>query len=81
MTLAIRIEGHDHALVGVSDVWDSSGCREEHFIYNGEVILETLVASGMTVEEAMEFIDFSIEGMYTGANAPIIVWPIYGEEE
>lgn len=81
MTLALKIEGHDDALIGISDVWDSSGCKEERFIYNGETIAATLVAGGMTMEDAMEFIDFNIEGSYVGPNTPIIVWPTYGEEE
>lgn len=79
---ALKIEGHDDALVGISDVWDTSGKREERFVYNGEVIAQTLMQrDGMDIGSAMEFIATNIEGAYVGPNTPIIVWPTYGEEE
>ena len=30
---------------------------------------------GMTAEEAREFIEFNIEGLYAGIDTPILVWP------
>lgn len=79
---AIKIDGYDEALVGISDIWDSTGKTEEHFVYNGEEIAQILMRrDGMDIGSAMEFIAANIEGAYVGPNTPVIVWPTYGEEE
>lgn len=79
---ALKIDGLDEAIIGISDVWDSSGKKEERFIYSGEKIVDILYErDGMKYEEAMEYIEFNIEGAYVGPNTPVVVWPIYGEEE
>jgi hypothetical protein len=35
---------------------------------------------GMTRDEALEFVDFNIEGAYTGNDTPLLVWPVIDEE-
>lgn len=79
---AMKIEGLDDALIGVSDVWDSTGKKEERFVYNGEAIIEILMQrDGMTYEDAMEWTSVNIEGAYVGPTTPIVMWPTYGEEQ
>lgn len=74
---ALKLAGYDSCIIGISDVWDTSGCVEERFIYNGDDIVHKLVMDdGMDIEEAHEFIAFNIQGAYVGPNTPIIVWPV-----
>ena len=51
------------------------------FVYSGEEIVSVLMTRDfMTHDEAMEFVDFNIEGAYTGKDTPLLVWPIIDEE-
>jgi len=80
--VALKIDGFDEALIGIADAWDSSGKKEERFVYNGETLTMLIMQrDGSTFEDAMEYIKFNIEGAYVGPNTPIIVWPTYGEEQ
>lgn len=79
---AMKIEGLDDALIGISDVWDSTGKKEERLVYNGETIVEILMQrDGMTFGDAMEWTIVNIEGAYVGPTTPIVMWPTYGEEQ
>lgn len=79
---ARKLKGYDDCLLGLSDVWDTSGCTAERFIYSGDLILQKLVVEDkMDMEGAMEFISVNIEGAYVGPSTPIIVWETHGEEE
>lgn len=75
----LKIDGFDAALIGVSTVWQRTGEGAERIdtlIYNGDLIVTILMhESGLSEEEAMEYISYNIEGAYVGKNTPIIVWP------
>ena len=56
-------------------MWDRTGHREDRLIYSGEKIVAILVARDrMTSDEALEYIEFNIEGAYVGEQTPIIMW-------
>ena len=75
----LKIDGFDSALIGVSTVWqrtEDTAERIDTLIYNGDIIVTILMhESGLSEEEAMEYISYNIEGAYVGKNTPIIVWP------
>lgn len=71
----IFIHGHKNALIGRATVWDTSGTTEHRAVYSGNTIVEDLVKrDGMTYEDALEYIEYNIEGAYVGPQTPIIVW-------
>ena len=81
MTELIKMDGLDKALIGRSCIWDRSGFQEDRLIYSGEKIVAILIArDGMTAEEAMEYIEFNIEGAYVGEQTPIIMWSQFMED-
>ena len=76
----LRIEGFDNALIGIATVWqksESGGAnRVDTLIYDGDVIVTILMhESGLSQDEAEEYISYNIEGAYVGETTPIIVWP------
>ena len=77
--MMLKIDGFDSALIGLSTVWqrtEEGAERIDTLIYNGDVIVTILMhQSGLSEEEAMEYISYNIEGAYVGKNTPIIVWP------
>lgn len=75
----LKLDGFDDALIGTSSVWQkTSGGGADSvrtLVYNGERIITVLCEqSGMSYEEALEYISFKIEGAYVGETTPIIVW-------
>ena len=75
----LKIDGFDRSLLGIAVVWqkhESGGAeRVETLVYDGEKIVTTLCEqSGLSYDEAMEYISFNIEGAYVGKATPIIVW-------
>ena len=75
MDKLIKLDGLDKALIGRSCVWDRTGHSEDRLIYSGEKIVAILVARDrMTSDEALEYIEFNIEGAYVGEQTPIIMW-------
>jgi len=81
VTKLIKMDGLDKALIGRSCIWDSSGRQEDRLVYSGEKIVAILIArDGMTAEEAMEYIEFNIEGAYVGEQTPIVMWSEFIEE-
>lgn len=71
----LKIDGFDNALVGIASVWKDGGERVDTLIYDGEKIVTILCEqSGMSYDEALEYISFNIEDAYVGENTPIIVW-------
>lgn len=81
----LKINEHDDAIVGKACIWVPAGGggmnKEDVLIYSGIKILNELVErDGMSAEEALEYIDFNIEGTYMGPDTPIIMWE-YDENE
>ena len=69
----LKIDGHDNAVIGSATPWIGNS-RVEVLVYDGNKIVENLVSKGMTEEEALEYVEFNIEGAYVGETTPIIVW-------
>jgi hypothetical protein len=75
-----KIDGFDSALVGMATVWqreEGGGARRiDTLIYDGDVIVTILMhQSGLSQDEAEEYISYNIENAYIGETTPIIVWP------
>jgi hypothetical protein len=76
----LKIDGFDSALVGIATVWqraEGGGARRiDTLIYDGDAIVTILMhESGLSLDEAEEYISYNIEDAYVGENTPIIVWP------
>ena len=70
----------DKAILGTTLTYQD-GKRVPVFVYSGEEIISILMdRDGMTRDEALEFVDFNIEGAYTGNDTPLLVWPVIDEE-
>ena len=73
----LKIDGFDDAIIGRANVWKSNTLVDT-MIYSGEKMVRLMEErDGMTEEEALEYIDFNIEGAYVGPATPIIVWEYY----
>ena len=72
----ITYDEYEDAIQGFATIWSETGYRNDVMVYDGEKIVDILVSrDGMTPEDALEFIEFNIEGAYLGPTTPIIVWP------
>ena len=81
MTSLITLDGLDEAIMGRSCIWERTGHREDRVVYSGEMIVEILMRrDGMKYEEAIKYIEFSIEGSYVGEQTPVIIWRDLDEE-
>jgi len=64
----ITFDGLDDAIIGVTASYDK-------VVYSAQRILSLLSEqSGMSEDDALEFMEFNIVGMYAGEYTPIIVW-------
>ena len=71
----------DKAIIGTTLTYQE-GERVPVFVYNGEEIVSVLmIRDGMGRDDAMDFIDFNIEGAYIGKDTPLLVWPVTDEEQ
>ena len=71
----------DKAILGTTLTYQA-GERVPVFVYSGEEIVSVLmIRDGMTRDEALEFVDFNIEGAYTGPDTPLLLWPILEDDE
>jgi len=69
--------GLDAAIIGHASVWHPDGNKVERVIYDGPKLVSIFQQrDGMTDDEAIEYIDFNIEGGYVGEDTPIICWPL-----
>jgi hypothetical protein len=64
---ALFADGYDDAIIGVELDY------EPRVVYDQNKIIDTLMADGMTDEEAQVFFDFNIAGSYVGKQTPIYV--------
>ena len=70
----------DNAIIGTTMTYQE-GERVPVFVYSGDKIISILMErDGMEWDDAMDFVDFNIEGAYTGKDTPLILWPIIDEE-
>lgn len=74
----VTIDYQSSAIIGTCFCWDGQS-RVERFVYSGEKLIENFVENdGMSEEEALEWVEYNIEGAYMGPNTPIVVW---GEDD
>ena len=72
-------DGFDSAIIGIASVWNGNE-RVEVLVYDIYKMVEQLMLrDSMNVDEALEYIDFNIEGTYIGKDTPIIVWEYHDE--
>jgi hypothetical protein len=64
----IFFEGLDMAIIGIAEVPDGY-----KVCYDIGRVLELLIISGMTEEEAIEYYDFNIAGSYVGPLTPTFI--------
>jgi hypothetical protein len=58
------VDGFDAAIIGVDTV-------TYRVVYNMEIMIEVLIAEGMSYEDALEHFSYNIEGAYVGEKTPI----------
>jgi hypothetical protein len=72
----IKFEDLDDAVIGPARIWGPDGSLNDVLVYDGEKIREILMArDDMSAEDALEYIEFNMEGGYLGPNTPVIAWP------
>ena len=69
----ITYDGMDDAIIGQASVWVGNG-KVERVVYSGPMLVEVLMRDGMSEEEALEWVDYNMEGGYFGEETPVIVW-------
>jgi hypothetical protein len=71
----LRANGYDEAIIGSAFIWQD-GTQVQVLVYDAEDIRDILMSQdGMSTEEARDFIEFNLEGVYLGPETPIFVWP------
>ena len=58
------VDGFDAAIIGIDTV-------NYRVVYNKEIMIEVLIAEGMSYEDALEHFSYNIEGAYVGEKTPI----------
>jgi hypothetical protein len=58
------VDGFDDAIIGIDMV-------SYRVVYNKEIMIELLIAEGMSYEDALEHFSYNIEGAYVGEKTPI----------
>jgi hypothetical protein len=61
---AIQFEGLDYAIVGTT--------HEGYFVYDYDRMIECFVEDGMTLEDAVEWIDFNVISINAGKGFVIL---------
>jgi hypothetical protein len=58
------VDGFESAIIGIDTV-------TYRVVYNKEIMIEVLIAEGMSYEDALEHFSYNIEGAYVGEKTPI----------
>jgi hypothetical protein len=75
----IKYDGYDDAIIGYANIWRDK-TRVNVLVYDADKIVEILMKDGCSADEAVEFIEFNIEGGYLGIDTPVLVWKNFWEE-
>lgn len=65
----ILYDNLDNALIGIGNQYT----KQPIAIYSHRLIIETLINDGLTYEEATEYTDHNIIGLWTGEQTPLIL--------
>jgi hypothetical protein len=72
----LKADGLDEAIIGEAYVWRDNA-QEHVYVYSCDKIAEIIAYNdGMSEQEAIEFIEYNIEGAYMGKDTPVFVWDI-----
>ena len=66
---AVIFDGLNDAIIGMG----SQSGKDSLLIYSAKKIIKLLVKGGMKVDEAKEYYDFNIQGLWAGEMTPIIM--------
>ena len=70
----LLIDNFADCFVGTCCTWHGNQ-KVERLIYSGTLMVDKLTSeSEMEEVEALEYIEFNIEGAYVGPHTPIILW-------
>jgi len=75
----LKADGFNKAIMGMASIW-RDGSKVDVLVYDGNKMAAMLKKDGMTYDEAVEFIEFNVEGAYVGIETPVVVWPYLNEE-
>ena len=71
-------DGFDDAIIGVHNRING----ENKVVYSQKLCVETLMLrDGMSLEEALEYIDFNVTGAYVGNKTPVFVDDMIFEDD
>lgn len=63
-------DGFDDAVIGLEP-------SSNRVVYSIELCYEILVQDGMSLEEAIEYMDFNVIGAYVGEKTPIFIYTMH----
>jgi len=75
----LKADGFDKAIMGMASIW-RDGSKVDVLVYDGNKMATMLNKDGMPYGDAIDFIEFNVEGAYVGIETPIVVWPYLDEE-
>ena len=64
----ILFDNLDDCIVGIT--------TNDQVIYDYELLIKHFIVDGMTEEEAVEWIDYNIIGLYAGEKTPVIMYSL-----
>ena len=70
----ILFDGLEAAFVGIAERFEPDGHHRVFAVYDYERMVEDLVADGSDYDEAVEYIDFNVIGLYAGETTPAILY-------
>ena len=69
----LLIDGFDEAIIGLTNRINTPTLA----VYSWEAIVNILVErDGLSLDDAMEYVDFNILGAWVGERTPIVVMPL-----
>jgi hypothetical protein len=75
----LKANGFDKAVAGMATIW-RDGSKVDVLVYDGNKMVAMLKKDGMVYQDAVDFIEFNVEGAYVGVETPIVMWPYIDEE-
>ena len=75
----LKADGFDEAIIGMASIW-RDGSKVDVLVYDGSKMATMLRKDGMVYQDAVDFIEFNVEGSYVGVETPIVMWPYFNEE-
>lgn len=64
----ILFDGLDDCIIGLTE--------NEVVVYDYNKIIDHFISQGMDYEEAVEWVEFNVKGVYAGEKTPLIIYPL-----